>query len=401
MTGRWRSPEEAAAYLGVRIDQLPRLRKAGRLPAPSYALGPRTPRYDRLLLDSSLTGASPSSSTQNVQDAVEAACQVITNEKPRTQNRSLSARDGSVKVYTDDRRPKQRRERYLRDSVGALLVAFKQSPEWQALAPITRCNYALYIRDLQLLVNVAVRDIRRRDILQIRDAIVRRSGPAAANFFVKVCSTLFRWAVQREWIEFSPVANIERLPGNHLPSWRDEQAEQAMQVLPEELRRVVLLAMFTGQRRGDLCAMRWSAFDGNYITVKQQKTGVTLRVPVHARLREELFAWKREATSTHILTNAQGRPWSPAYLSHRLPEMLQQHGFPSGLNVHGLRKLAAVMLAEAGCSVHEIAAITGHRSLAMVALYTANVEQKRLADAAVERLSLRRGDKTDKRGLTN
>ena len=57
-----------------------------------------------------------------------------------------------------------------------------------------------------------------------------------------------------------------------------------------------------------------------------------------------------------------------------------------GLNLHGLRKLAAVRLAEAGCSLHEIAAITGHESLAQVSLYTADVDQERLALAAVTRL---------------
>lgn len=48
---RWLDPEAAAAYISVRVDELPRLRRAGKLPAPSYHLGPRKPRYDRLQLD--------------------------------------------------------------------------------------------------------------------------------------------------------------------------------------------------------------------------------------------------------------------------------------------------------------------------------------------------------------
>ena len=57
-----------------------------------------------------------------------------------------------------------------------------------------------------------------------------------------------------------------------------------------------------------------------------------------------------------------------------------------GHNLHGLRKLAAVRLAEAGCSAHEIAAITGHSSLDQVALYTREADQARLAKAAILRL---------------
>ena len=52
---------------------------------------------------------------------------------------------------------------------------------------------------------------------------------------------------------------------------------------------------------------------------------------------------------------------------------------------HGLCKNAAIVLAEAGCSDHEIAAITGHRDLAMVQLYTRAVRNYRLPKTAVEK----------------
>jgi len=59
-----------------------------------------------------------------------------------------------------------------------------------------------------------------------------------------------------------------------------------------------------------------------------------------------------------------------------------------GHNIHGLRKLAAVRLAEAGATVHEIAAITGHASLSQVALYTKQADQERLARSAMVRLAV-------------
>jgi len=54
---------------------------------------------------------------------------------------------------------------------------------------------------------------------------------------------------------------------------------------------------------------------------------------------------------------------------------------------HGLRKAAARRLAEAGCSANEIAAITGHATLAEVARYTKAAEQKKLAQRAMQRLA--------------
>jgi integrase len=53
---------------------------------------------------------------------------------------------------------------------------------------------------------------------------------------------------------------------------------------------------------------------------------------------------------------------------------------------HGLRKAASVRLAEAGCTPHEIAAITGHASLKEIVRYTSTVDRKRLAAAAMEKV---------------
>jgi len=45
-------------------------------------------------------------------------------------------------------------------------------------------------------------------------------------------------------------------------------------------------------------------------------------------------------------------------------------------------------LADAGCTAHEIAAISGHRTLKEVEHYTRAVDQARLARAAMERRAL-------------
>jgi integrase len=58
----------------------------------------------------------------------------------------------------------------------------------------------------------------------------------------------------------------------------------------------------------------------------------------------------------------------------------------SGCSAHGLRKAAARRLAEAGCSTHEIAAITGHASLKEVARYTEAADRKRLAKSAMAKI---------------
>ena len=138
--------------------------------------------------------------------------------------------------------------------------------------------------------------------------------------------------------------------------------------------------------------MGWSAYDGRSIRLVQQKTWKPLVIPAHPTLKAELDRWKvalhsDQNRATTILTNPAGRPWRPVLLSDRLPGQLKKIGLRDGLNVHGIRKLAAANLAEAWCTLHEIASITGHASLGMLQLYTASADQERMATAAIVRLT--------------
>ncbi len=317
-----------------------------------------------------------------------------TSSPPRAGRRAHVRKlaDGTLKTYYYERKPGSvGRGHYAADSVGALVLSYKRGPEWNRLRPASRATYTIYLREVERLGHMRVGDVKRRLLLDMRDALAATRGNGAANGFMRVASSLFSWAVRRDWIEHNPAAGGKALPGGHLPAWTDEQAARALAGLPEPLRRVVVLALHTGQRRGDLVRLPWSAYDGRTLRLRQSKTGVALASPAHPELRRELDAWKTDAASPVILTRADGRPWDAVELSHKLPRALRALGLPAGLNVHGLRKLAAARLADAGCSVHEIAAITGHKSLGMVQLYTASADQERLAQAAITRLETNRG----------
>jgi integrase len=305
--------------------------------------------------------------------------------------------DGSVKEYRYPRYT-PRVSRNAEGSVGALIEAYRRSAEWAGLRKTTKYHYGMYLDVLAGLSEQPVSALRRRHVLTLRDALAGTRGPAAATKFVRVTSSLLTWAVEREWIEVNPLSRVKALTGGHLRAWTAAEYDLVLPHLVEPLRRVAVLARYTGQRRSDLTGMVWSQYDGTTLRLVQGKTRAALVIPAAPDLRAELDAWKRGATSAQILTTDRGLPWRGAYLSRRIAEAVAGID-PSlrGLNVHGFRKLAATSLAEAGCSTHEIAAITGHRTLAMVALYTASARQEQLAGSAITRLETARQLLSDKR----
>jgi len=290
--------------------------------------------------------------------------------------------DGSVKEYFY---PKKREQDVARrpasGSLGAVLRLYYGSPEWAATKDSTKRSRIIYLKELERIEQIPLKELRRRVILQFRDTLARTRGTGAANQFIQSASAFLSWALDREWVEANAAARIGMLPYKPFPAWTKEMTRDAIQKLPPHLSRVVVLALFTGQRRSDLCAMKWSDIRANAIHVVQQKTGTELWIPVHPALRSAMENWPR--TSEHILTGIRGGRLT-IYNVTRSMNAAQERGIiPKGFNVHGLRKLAATLLAEAGCSTHEIAAITGHKTLKMVEHYTRSVDQRRMAEDAI------------------
>lgn len=278
-------------------------------------------------------------------------------------------------------------------SLASVVSTWQRSIEWRSLSKNTQDNYVIYLKPLfSAFKKEPVAEIRRAHILTMRDEIAIDRGNGAAINFCRTVSAFFAWAFDRDLIEASPAAKlVKKIPRGHLPAWREDQAQLAMKELPEPDRRVVVLAYYTGQRRGDLAKLRWPDYDehAGLIRLTQEKTDEPLEIPVFAELKAELAAWKI-GRSTMTILEFQGKPWRPVFISKRLPQQLQRIGLPP-LGVHGLRRLTAIRLAEAGCSTHEIAAITGHRTLAMVQEYTRGVRQRGLAEVAVLRLAKTKG----------
>jgi integrase len=310
-------------------------------------------------------------------------------KKPKQKLVRKKLADGTIRIYSYDRK-KPEDSRYIgpaADSIAVLIEDYQRSPEWARLSETRKRVNVIYLRPLSKIGRYKIADLRRAGVISLRNECYE-GKPGASNGFVDTVRAMFTWAIQNDKTEYNPAKDIKAIPGGHLPAWSQEQADKAIAELPEHLRRVILLALYTGQRRGDLVRLAWSNYDGERIRLTQGKTRTSLIIPVHPMLKAAMDTWERRATT--ILVNARGRPWRADSLSAGLRYALDVLGFPVDANIHGVRKLAATNLAEAGCSAHEIASITGHQSLAMVQLYTASVDQERMATAAIVRLQTRK-----------
>jgi hypothetical protein len=98
-----------------------------------------------------------------------------------------------------------------------------------------------------------------------------------------------------------------------------------------------------------------------------------LMIPIHPALVRALQAGP-VVGMTHIITDARGKPLRA--ITELIEAAVKRAGLPARCVAHGLRKAALRRLAEHGSTTKEIAAVSGHRSLAEIERHTARADQR-------------------------
>ena len=265
----------------------------------------------------------------------------------------------------------------------ALAISYFASPEFRTLRSSTQRAYRGMIDQIcRDHGDKRAADMRREHVVKLM--AVRAEQPGAANGLRMALRVMMKHAVAIGLRADDPTRDVRAIrvktDGHH--SWTDNEIEQFEQHHPVGSRAHLALALLlhTGQRRGDVIRMGAQHARGGILTVKQEKTGIELAIPIHADLERALAA----SPSGHLtfLTTKYDRPFTAIGFSNWFRHQCDAAGLPH-CSAHGLRKAAARRLAEAGCTPHEIGAITGHVSLAELARYTKAVDQRRLAEVAM------------------
>src|SRR5262245_26108599 len=225
--------------------------------------------------------------------------------------------------------------------------------------------------------------LRREHVLAILDG----RPPFAKRNWLRALRPLMQFAVSINMITDDPTQDIKaKAPrnGEGYRAWDEEQiaAFRGRHKLGTRARLAIELLLNTAQRRGDVVRMGPQHIRNGLLHVRQQKTGAPLQLPIFLELQEAIDAMPSQDRHLTFLVTAAGKPFSPAGFTNWFREVCDEAGV-GGFSGHGLRRASMTRLAEAGCSVHEIQAFSGHKTLSEIAHYTSSVEQAALARKAM------------------
>jgi len=276
----------------------------------------------------------------------------------------------------------------------SVLQGYQASAEFRDLAPRTCRDYARLIKLIEGEFGTfplsALKDRRcRGEFLSWRDHLALRSCRQADYAWI-VLARVLSWALDRGLVPSNPCERGGRLyrRSRRDKVWTLDDEGRFLERAPHHLHLPLKLALWTGQRQGDLLSLPWSAFDSHKIRLRQSKTGERVVIPVGAPLMEALDATPR--LSPLILVNADGKPWTADGFRSSWRKACRAAGI-EGLTFNDLRGTAVTRLALAGCTEAEIAAITGHALRDVRSILVSNYLHRdpALAEAAIRKLESR------------
>ncbi len=204
----------------------------------------------------------------------------------------------------------------------------------------------------------------------------RPASPATQNRYLAALRHAFSIALRDwEWIEENPLRSFAtKEPRGRVRFLSDQERRRLLdaccQSSEARLYPLVLLALSTGARQGELLSLRWRDVDlkRGMAIVHDTKNDESRALSLHGPARRvvEEVAKVRRIDSDLVFADLSGTARYPrrAFQSALLDAEIDNFRF------HDLRHSAASYLAMNGATVAEIADILGHKTLAMVKRYS-------------------------------
>jgi integrase len=212
-----------------------------------------------------------------------------------------------------------------------------------------------------------IREITRRDVIELLDDMVDRGAPVMAKQTHATVRKLFYWAVDRDILETSPCV---RVPVPARAAERDRVLTEselrsvwlACEALKWPFGPLVRLLMLTGQRRDEVATMRWPDvnLDAALWTIPREltKSDRAHEVPLSTLAREIIGSLPKVDQSLVFTTNGKVAVAGFSNAKRRLDHL-------SGIgdwHLHDLRRTAASGMARLGVAPHVVEKVLAHKT---------------------------------------
>ncbi len=197
-------------------------------------------------------------------------------------------------------------------------------------------------------------------------------SPATVNRQLACLKSIFNKATA--WGKFegaNPVKVIKLFKENNQRLRFLEQTEilKLLDCCAEHLKPIVIIALNTGFRRGEILSLKWSSvdFERSIIYLKNTKNGEGREVPMNVAVKNALIRQPRHSHSNYIFYKKDGTPIGD--IKKSFLTALKKSGI-NNFHFHDLRHTFASQLAMNSVDLNTIRELLGHKSMVMTIRYS-------------------------------
>ena len=211
-------------------------------------------------------------------------------------------------------------------------------------------------------------------ICKYRDTRLRAVSPASLKRELVILSSVLNTAI-KEWginLQNNPVSMVS-LPkvGNGRDRRLEFGEEEKLLSVSGELKRIIIVALETGMRRGEILNIKKSHIDfaRQTLLIPLTKTDTPRTIPLSSRAIEALRAQLRGSQNVITIEETTLFSYTARGLSGAFLRLCRKHKLDN-LHFHDLRHEATSRFFEKGLNPVEVATITGHKDTRMLMRYT-------------------------------
>lgn len=267
-----------------------------------------------------------------------------------------------------------------------LVEQWKRSGDWLRQAPATRRQRENIL--VEVLDRIGDDPFAGITVADVREGRERRAEtPFAADNFIKTMRALFRWAVEAQHMPENPAAAVKMFKAKTegFPPWTEDDVARYRRKWPLGTRQRLALELlrYTGLRRGDAVRLGRQHIQDGVAILKAEKTGVELFVPILPELAAAIAACPTGDLA--FIVGDDGRPLTKEGFGNLFRKWCREAKVQA--SAHGLRKLAATTVAEAGASEMQLQALFGWTTGSQSAVYTKAASRKALSIEAARMMN--------------
>jgi integrase len=260
-------------------------------------------------------------------------------------------------------------------TISGLIDAYLADPEKAALRSRAEIERRLRRNVLPTLGQIKLTELRRRDVRNVTDALLRRGVKTEAMRVFEDVRALVRWAVQNEYLETNPLDGMVK-PAEATVSTRvlsNDEIKTLWQGLPESLvrseqcQRIIKLCLITAQRVGEVAGMTRAELDLKArewrLDANRTKNGHAHIVPLSDLAIEIIEQAMADATKRDEVFPCNGGSLSPVAVARTILRANNDGRFGiAPWSAHDLRRTTLTGMARLGIAPIVLGHIANHRS---------------------------------------